>query len=63
MPDITAFQPDAFQDDAFQIFDDDVSGRPIKVTAAGAAIGKATMNASPILDIQASGAPGLWKVR
>ena len=58
-----AFQPDAFQDDAFQIFDEDISGRPIKVTAAGAAIGKATMNASPVLDIQSSGAPVLWKVR
>jgi len=63
MPDLTAFQPDAFQDDAFQIFDDDISGRPVKVTSAGAAIGKATMNASPVLDIQSSGAPGLWKVR
>jgi hypothetical protein len=54
----TAFQPDAFQFDAFQIFD-----RPTKVAASGAAIGKAKMNARPVLDIQASGAPGLWKVR
>lgn len=59
----TAFQPDAFQFDAFQVFDEDFADRPTKVAASGAAIGKAKMNASPVLDIQASGAPGLWKVR
>lgn len=53
----TAFQADAFQFDAFQIFDEDYVGPPAKAASAGTSFARAKSKTAPILNAASAGAP------